>query len=234
MQVVILAGGLGTRLKALAFDGPKALVPVNGVPFVDHQLKLLADQQCSDVLICVGHLGDRIQSHVGDGAGHGVHVRYVCEKPDALLGTGGALLNALPHLESEFVVMYGDSYLPMDLKQMMRWCKASAFPAVMSVFRNRGQWDKSNVRISGEKVSFYSKTAEVGECDHIDYGLSYFRRELLAEYAHGPLPLDLGFIQRELASSGRLGAYLVQQRFYEVGTPEGISALEAYFREQKA
>ena len=233
MQVVILAGGLGTRLKTLSFDGPKALVPVRGIPFVNHQLKLLADQQCLDVLMCIGHLGDRIQSHVGYGSGYGVKVRYICESPNELLGTGGALLNALPYLESEFVLMYGDSYLPIDLRNMMRWCAASGFSAVMSVFRNMGQWDKSNVRISGEKVSFYSKTAGSGECDYIDYGLSYFRREILDEYSNCPAPLDLGFIHQQLATSGRLGAYTVQQRFYEVGTPEGIAGLEAYFAERK-
>ena len=228
MQVVILSGGLGTRLKCLDFEGPKAMVPVNGAPFVDYQLQLLARQQCFEVLMCIGYLGERIQAHVGDGSSHGMRVQYVRESPDKLLGTGGALVHALPLLDDEFVVMYGDSYLPLDMRAMMGWSQKSGLKAVMSVFRNEGQWDKSNVRVSGGKVSFYSKKAESGECDSIDYGLSYFRRDLIKSYENLPPPLDLGLIQQRLASAGDLGAYLVQERFYEVGTPEGIAALEAY------
>ena len=228
MQVVILSGGLGTRLKSLDFNGPKAMVPVRGEPFVGHQLRLLGKQGFGDVLMCIGHLGEQIEAFVGDGSAFGMHVRYVRENPKELLGTGGALVKARQLLAEEFLLIYGDSYLPADFRAMMEWSLRSEVPAVMSVFRNLGRWDKSNARVHGDRISFYSKKAEPGECDYIDYGLSYFRREVFESYAVRPLPLDLAVVQQDLCVGNRLGAFEVRERFYEVGTPEGIVQLEAY------
>jgi NDP-sugar pyrophosphorylase family protein len=229
MQVVILSGGLGTRLKALDFNGPKAMVPVCGKPFVEHQLGLLVKQGFRKVLMCTGHLGERIEAFVGDGSAFGMDVQYAREDPRQLLGTGGALVKAGRLLADEFLLMYGDSYLPADLRAMMEWSRRSNFPAVMSVFRNAGRWDKSNTRVHGDRVDFYSKKAEPGECDYIDYGLSYFKRAVFEPYAERPLPLDLAVVQQDLCVQKQLGAFEVTERFYEVGTPEGIAQLEAYF-----
>jgi NDP-sugar pyrophosphorylase family protein len=231
MQVVILSGGLGTRLKALDFNGPKALVPVRGHPFVWHQLRLLAQQGFREVLMCIGHLGEQIEAFVGDVSAFGMNVQYAREDPAQLLGTGGALVKAAQKLADEFLLIYGDSYLPTDFRAMVEWSLCSKAPAVMSVFRNAGRWDKSNARVHGDRVSFYSKKAELGECDYIDYGLSYFKKEVFEAYTLHSLPLDLAAVQQDLCAEGRLGAFEVKERFYEVGTPEGIAQLEAYFAE---
>lgn len=229
MQVVILSGGLGTRLKALGLDQPKAMVTVFHMPFVEHQLALLRKQGFTDVLMCTGHLGEQIEGFVGDGSAFGMAVQYSKEDPQSLLGTGGALIHALPKIADAFLLIYGDSYLPTNFKSMMEWSIRSGYPAVMSVYRNSGRWDKSNTRISGDRVSFYSKKAVPGECDYIDYGLSYFKRSVLEAHSGSPLPLDLSVVQEDLCTTRRLGAFVVEERFYEVGTPEGIAELEAYF-----
>jgi NDP-sugar pyrophosphorylase family protein len=232
MQVVILSGGLGTRLKTLSAHQPKAMVPVLDRPFVEHQLRLLASQQFTEVLMCIGHLGRQIEDFVGDGAAFGMNVTYSVESPTDLLGTGGALLHALPKIAPEFLLIYGDSYLPTDFKAMMQWSVHSGYPAVMSVFRNVGRWDKSNARVSGDRVSFYSKKAEAGECDFIDYGLSYFKKEVFEARSGVACPLDLAVVQQDLCSAGRLGAFQVMERFYEVGTVEGIEALSSFLSER--
>lgn len=233
MQVVILAGGLGTRLQSMAPDTPKALVPVAGRPFVEHQFELLRRNGLREVLLCVGHFGEKIVAHCGDGARFGLKVSYVQEDPKRLLGTGGALVNALPAIAPEFVTMYGDSYLPVDYQDFVAACRAQKRPAVMSVFRNGGQWDASNTRVEGERVTFYSKKAAPGECDFIDYGLTYFQRAVIEGYRHRPLPLDMATIQGDLVERGGMGAWEAPVRFYEIGKPEGLAELDVFLRERK-
>ena len=227
MQVVVLAGGLGTRLRALAPDVPKILVPVAGRPFVEHQFDLLRRSGLTRVLICTGHLGEQVAAHVGDGSRWGMDVQFVQEDPTRLLGTAGALLNAQAFLDPEFLVMYGDSYLPMDFAGFAGWFRQGRYPAAMTVFRNQGKWDPSNTRVEGDRVTYYSKKAAPGEADYIDYGLSAFRRATLERYRDEPRPLDLARVLGDLVQSNQLGAYEVRERFYEIGKPEGWKELDA-------
>lgn len=230
MQAVILAGGLGTRLRAVAPDTPKVLVPVAGHAFVEHQFALLRRSGLTRVLMCIGHFGERVKAHVGDGSRFGMKVDYAEEDPDRLLGTAGALVHALPRLEGVFLVMYGDSYLPTDYAAFARWFCQGARRAAMTVFRNEGRWDASNTRIRGDRVVFYSKKAKPGEAEFIDYGLSAYRREVMERYADRAPPLDLAQVQSDLVASGEMGAFEVHERFYEVGKPEGLAELEAVLR----
>ncbi len=227
MQVVILAGGLGTRLRSVAADIPKVLVPVAGRPFIEHQFALLRQAGFRRVLLSIGHLGDHVRAHVGDGSRWGMEVAYAEEDPARLLGTGGALVNALPLLEPSFLVMYGDSYLPVDYAAFARWFLASGRAGAMTVYRNEGKWDASNTRIADGRVVFYSKKAKPGEADYIDYGLSAFRREVIARYAAVTPPLDLAVVMGDLVTQEAMGAYEVRERFYEVGKPEGWAELDA-------
>lgn len=231
MQVVILAGGLGTRLQGVAPpDTPKVLVPVAGRPFIEHQFDLLRARGLTQVLLCVGHFGEKVQAHVGDGRRFGMQVAYAPEDPRRLLGTGGALVNALPHLAPSFLVLYGDSYLPVDYTAFARWFESAGAVAAMTVFRNEGQWDASNTRIEGERVVFYSKQARPGDADYIDYGMTAFRRSVIERYAETRPPLDLAHILSDLVQRHELGAYVVTQRFYEIGKPDGWAELDAYLR----
>ena len=226
MQVVIIAGGLGTRLKSVAPNTPKALVPVAGKPFIEHQFDLLKKHGLADVLMCVGHFADQIEKYVGDGARFGMRVKYSFEDPARLLGTGGALINALPQLHDCFFTLYGDSYLPTDYRAVARAFEAGGWKALMSVYRNEGKWDKSNVRVEGDRVVFYSKAAKPGEADCIDYGLSVYRKSVIQAYREVTLPLDLARVQEDLVVRGEMGAFVVSERFYEIGKPEGLAELD--------
>lgn len=230
MQVVILAGGLGTRLRASVPNVPKSLVPVAGKPFIEHQLGLLRSCGLLDVLICIGHQGELIEKHLGDGSEFGLRVRYSHEDAGRLLGTGGALVNALPLLGETFLVMYGDSYLPIDYRAVCDAFRRADARALMCVYRNEGRWDRSNVRMAGDKVAFYSKTAAAGEADCIDYGLMAFRRCVFEAYSTAPPPLDLASILSDIVADGDLRGFLVSERFYEIGKPEGLAELDALLR----
>ena len=211
---------------------PKALVPVAGKAFIEHQFDLLKRHGLLDVLLCVGYYADKIERHIGDGSRFGMRVDYSYEDPAQLLGTGGALINALPRLHDSFFTLYGDSYLPTDYGAIMRAFEAGGRKALMSVYRNEGKWDKSNVRVAGDRVVFYSKAAKPGEADCIDYGLSAYRKSVIQAYREVTLPLDLAPVQEDLVLRGEMGAFVVAERFYEIGKPEGLAELDRLLAKQ--
>ena len=211
MQAVVLAGGLATRLGARARDVPKYLLPICGQPFARHQLRLIADSGFDDVVICIGHLGDPIVEALGDRC-CGMRIRYA---RDAEQGTAGALWNARAMLDDAFVLTYGDSYLPFDYASPLRDLTSSG---TMALFRNDGAWDTSNVKRDGDRVIQFGGDG----CDHIDYGATALRREALRDVR------DLSALFADLVRRRELRAVDAPERFYEIGSPQGIADLEAY------
>lgn len=211
---------------------PKAMLEVGGRPFVDWQLEKLAACGYDDVVMCIAHLGDVIEAHVGDGARFGVRVRWSSEGPN-LLGTAGALRVALPMLEPTFLVTYGDSYLPFDYAEPLRMLDAhpsSDCMGVMSVFANGGKWDASNVETDGVRVLRYEKGGTDAKLDHIDYGAIALRRDVIASLPLGE-PAGLEKIQHDLAAQKLLRACVARERFFEIGSPEGLATLDAFLAE---
>lgn len=230
-QVVILAGGIGSRLRDVSAGRPKILVPVAGRPFVEWQFDLLRRSGVRDVLLCVGHAAGQIEAHVGDGTRFGIQVHFSRENPAALLGTGGALVNALPMLAARFLVLYGDSYLPIDYQKFSGAFTACGLPAMMSVFRNEGRWDHSNVRVERGRVTLYDKHALPGEADCIDYGLIGMTRRVIEEHTKDTMPLDLATVLGNLVRRGDVAAWVAPCRFYEIGRPEGLAELSRHLAE---
>jgi MurNAc alpha-1-phosphate uridylyltransferase len=229
MQAVVLAGGLATRMRPHTLTVPKSLLPVAGRPFVDWQLERLVAAGLPDVVMCVAHLGEQIRAHVGDGAALGARVAWSEEGP-TLLGTAGALRGALPLLHESFLVTYGDSYLPFDYAEPLRVLRSHAdCDGVMAVFKNEGRWDPSNVVTDGAWVLRYEKNARDAAFDHIDYGATALRRDVIAGLPLGE-PAGLDALQRDLAARKRLRASLAHERFFEIGSPEGLAELDRHLR----
>jgi NDP-sugar pyrophosphorylase family protein len=226
MQAVILAGGLATRLGALTEATPKSLLLVAGRAFIDWQLERLARCGILRVVLCIGHLGERIREHVGDGRNSGLAVDY-CEDGPVLRGTAGALRRALPLLDPEFLVTYGDSYLTFDYAALLG--DLVAHPDAlgsMSVYRNQGRYDASNTEVRGEWVVRYHKGESDPALDHIDYGALALRREVVVSLAEDHRG-SLAELQTELAARGLLRAFRVSERFYEIGSESGLRELAA-------
>ena len=225
-ECVILAGGVATRLGAQAGNLPKALVPVAGRPFADHQLTWLAEQGIGDVVYCIGYRGDQIREYVGDGDRWGLKVTYVDEGAN-LRGTGGALRLAYDEgvLAERYAVLYGDSYLRVDLSRVHEAFRAAGQPALMTVLRNESRWDRSNADFDGSSVIRYSKTE--GDFEWIDYGLSILTRGIAGEIPSDE-PADLAEVFTRLSREGRLAGLEVAERFYEIGSPEGLAELERF------
>jgi NDP-sugar pyrophosphorylase family protein len=232
LQCVILAGGLGTRMRPLTEAVPKALIPVLGIPFADWQLGLLAEQGISRVVYCVGYRGEMLRDHVGDGSRFGVSVRWSDDGPN-LLGTAGAIRLAVDRgvLDDAFFVLYGDSYLPASVRRVEEAWRRSGAPALMTVLRNEERWDRSNCIYRDGRVVLYDKSRpedRLAEMRWIDYGLSVFTRAAFAERVPSGAVADLGDVQHDLSLSGQLAGLEVQERFYEAGSAAGLRDLESY------
>ncbi len=236
LTVAILAGGLATRLRPVTETVPKSLLEVNGGPFVAHQLRLLQSKGIRRVVLCVGHLGELIQSAVGDGSTLGLQVDYSFDGP-ALLGTAGAIRKALPKLGESFFVMYGDSYLPCDYAAIARKFESAGVLGMMTVFRNEGKWDTSNVefeagQLGGGKILAYSKTNRTARMRYIDYGLGAFRAEAFQDLPAGKAS-DLTELYANLLRRGQLVAFEVHERFYEIGSPAGLQEAAEFLAAQR-
>ncbi len=224
--VAILAGGLATRLRPVTETIPKALLEVAGEPFIVHQLRLLQAAGFRRLVLCVGFLGEKIEQFLGDGRGFGLEVSYSYDG-DKLKGTGGALLQASSLLGPRFVVLYGDSYLPIDYASVVAAFQKSLRPALMAVFRNEGRWDTSNVSFEGGSVRAYSKTVRRPEMNYIDYGLAVLQTEVLRPFREAA-NFDLADVYAQLASAGDLAGFEVDRRFYEIGSREGLQELDRH------
>ena len=220
LPVAILAGGLAKRLRPLTGRMPKSLIDVAGQPFIVHQLNLLRRNGLKDVVLCVGYLGEQIQKEVGDGHRWGLRVTYVFDGPK-LLGTGGALRRALPALGDAFFVLYGDSYLECDYLAIERAFYEGGLLGLMTVFKNMNQWDKSNIVFANGRIMRYNKQNCTPEMKYIDYGLGILRVAALKEYP-SDAPFDLVKVYQDLLARDQLAGFEVKERFYEIGSPEGL------------
>ena len=226
MPVVILAGGLATRLRPLTTAVPKAMLAVHGRPFLLYQLELLRAAGLRQIVLCTGHLGEQIVEYFGDGRKFGVSLAY-SRDGQQLLGTGGALRKATPLLGEEFLVMYGDAYLMSDYAAIQRAFRACRQPGLMVVYRNKDQYDRSNVVLGDGRVTFYSKTEQRPGMVYIDAGVSIFRKSVVELIPPGSLA-SLESLHQLLIARGQLAAFETEQRFYEIGSLSGLKEFEHF------
>lgn len=227
LPVVILAGGLGTRLGPLTKNTPKSMIDVNGEPFIAHQLRMFQKQGIKQVAICTGYLGGQIKDYVGDGSRFDLFVMYSSDWPQQL-GTAGAIRKLLEKtLVTSFAVMYGDSYLPCSFKKIqadyMRCNKSS----LMTIMHNDNKWDASNVEYADGEIKAYDKGNS--NLRYIDFGLGMFHREVFTELPQNKV-CDLSDVYRSLLLYGQLAAHVVKERFYEIGSPKGLAEFRRYMK----
>lgn len=223
--IAVIAGGLATRMRPLTEKVPKSMLTVAGEPFIAHQLRLFRREGISHVVLCVGHHGEMLEEFVGDGRDFGLHVEF-SRDGEKLLGTGGAICNALPRLGKRFLVIYGDSYLDIPFAPVVRHFESAGLPALMTVLHNEGKWDTSNVEFAHGRIIAYSKQP-TSQMKHIDYGLSMLGAEVFDGHPQGAA-FDLGALYRDLVERGLMAGFEVTERFYEIGSPTGLAETDAY------
>jgi NDP-sugar pyrophosphorylase family protein len=228
--MAILAGGLATRLRPITGQTPKVLIDVAGRPFAEQQLLLLREHGLERVVFLVGHMGELVRETIGDGRRFGLDVDYVFDGP-RLLGTGGALRQALPRLGEAFFVMYGDSYLECDFRAVASAFEESRRAGLMTVYRNENAFDRSNVLMRAGQIVRYDKQGRTPDMRHIDYGLGVLHARAFAGYPDGEA-FDLVRVYQDLLARGELAAFEVATRFYEIGSPEGLEETRAHLAER--
>jgi MurNAc alpha-1-phosphate uridylyltransferase len=220
-MLALLAGGRATRMYPATLQIAKSMLPVAGEPFLGHQLRMLAAQGLREVVICCGHLEEQLRAYAGDGSRWGCSVQYSPDG-DTPLGTGGALRRALPLLGERFLVMYGDSYLPVSLAAVWQAFEQAGKRGLMTLHRNQGRWDTSNVLFKKEEIVRYDKQKQSLEMNHIDYGLSCLHRHAFDGWPEG-CRFDLADLLQDLLAKGQLAGYEVRERFYEIGSAAGYA-----------
>lgn len=221
MQMVILAGGLATRLLPLTLNLPKSMLKINGRPFLEYQLELLKEYEIRDILLCIGYRGQLIRDYFGNGEKFGVNLSYSFDG-EKLKGTAGALKKAYKLLDENFFLMYGDSYLPYDYQKIEEFFKRRELLSLMVVYKNQNRFDKSNVLIEEGLVKFYDKTPKGENLEFIDAGLSILKKEVLNIVPEDE-PYDLEDLYKILISEEEMVAFEVKQRFYQIGSIEGLN-----------
>jgi NDP-sugar pyrophosphorylase family protein len=220
MQIVVLAGGPGTRLRPLTEEMPKSMIPVKDKPFLQYQIELFKRNGIRDIVLCAGYLAEKIMDCFGDGSKFGVKIRYSVEA-DALLGTAGALKRAESLLNEVFFLTYGDAYLMLDYADIMTYFKRSDKLGLMVVYKNLNRFDKSNVVVEDGYVKVYDKRRQTPDMVYIDYGVSVLRKGSLALIPPNVV-MDLQEFYRTLIERMELLAYETYSRFYEIGSFRGL------------
>ncbi len=229
VQVVVLMGGLGTRLKEHTKQCPKSLVKVGSRPFFDYELDLLKQWGFRRFLFLIGYQADMIEEYYGDGSAQGISIEY-CMDGEKLLGTGGAIRHALPYLDEDFLLIYGDSFMDINYEESVyRYFKGKekGQAALMTVLQNHDRFDKSNVILKDGEIVLYDKHHTVPEMDYIDYGVCMYERALFESY-EADTAFDIAEIQTRLSKEGKLAAHIVTKRFYEIGSPESLKEFTDY------
>lgn len=231
MQVVVLMGGLGTRLKEYTKECPKPLVEVEGRPFFDYSLKLLIHHGFRKFLFLIGYRAEMIEEYYGDGSSLGISITY-CYDGKELLGTGGAVRRAYDLLEDDFLLMYGDSFMDIDYEETLyRYFegKSRGMQALMTVLKNGNRFDKSNVIMDGTEIKLYDKINMTPEMDYIDYGVCVYEKKLFDDF-EPDVKFDIAILQNRLSLDKKIAAHIVTKRFYEIGSPESLNEFREYVK----
>jgi NDP-sugar pyrophosphorylase family protein len=228
MQIVILCGGLATRLSHLTKYTPKSMVDIEGKTFLEYQIENLKKQSIKDIVLCVGHLSEKIEEYFGNGEKLDVNIKYSYDK-EKLLGAIGALKNAEPLLKDTFFIMYGDSYINVDFHKVRDYFMLHDKPALMVVYKNQDKYDRSNLIIQDNMVVGYGEKERTRDMIYIDYGTSILRKKVLENVPVDTLYSTEQFFS-DLVKKRELMAFEVQERFYHIGDLEALEEFRSHIR----
>lgn len=231
LTVAILSGGKATRLYPITKEIPKAMLELAGKPFIFHQLEMLKCSGVGRVVVCAGHFGQILEDYIRAENNFGLTVDFSFDG-DKLLGTAGAIKKALPLLGNSFAVMYGDSYLTEDFRPIADFFVSSGKKGLMTVFKNEGKWDVSNIVYTDGKILKYDKKQITPEMKYIDYGLLFFKPAAFSKIIDGQV-YDLADLCVDLINEDQMAGYEVKQRFYEIGSFKGLEETKQYLENRR-
>lgn len=223
--VAILGGGFATRLYPLTHTRPKSLIEVAGKPFLGWQLELLRNHGVNRVVLCLGHHSELIKDYI---ATRDFDLEVIISEDGVNpLGTGGAILKAIPVLGEQFMVLNGDSFLEIDYSKVCSTFTESKKKGLMTLYKNQNELEKSNVEYLDGKVVKYIKGGDLDTLEYIDFGLSVFSASVFSHFKRD-IAFDLSSVYENLISIGELASYVTTKRFFEIGSHEGLRDTTAY------
>lgn len=230
LKAIILAGGRGIRLRPLTDAIPKPMVEIRGRPFLEYQLEQLKKYSITQILICAGYRKEKIIDYFGDGSRFNLKIEYSLE--DDFLGTAGALKRAVNYLPEEFILLYGDSYLPIDYAELINfWFQSNLdFSGLVVCYENKIKITENNIYLDKKGiVREYHKRTPDKKMNYVEAGVLILKKEVLEIISQGEKISLEEEIFPILIKQKRLKGYPTAQRFYDIGTLKGLSELEGYF-----
>ena len=228
ITAVVLAGGLGTRLRSVVADRPKVLAEVCGRPFITYLLDVLATSDVAEVVLATGHLAEQIEEALGK-TYKGMQLRYSCERER--LGTGGAVRLGLPKISNELVLaMNGDSFCEINLKAFIRDHEASPYPVSMAVRKVEDTARYGCVQFTEKKrvEIFAEKESEFAGEGWINAGMYLFPKHVIADIPEGREVSMEREVLPGLLKEG-VGAFPCDGRFIDIGLPETLEQAQTFF-----
>ncbi len=219
MKTVILAGGLGTRLRPITYDYPKPMLPIRGKPFVEYLMNHLKSQGITEIILCLHYMADKFFEYFGDGTKFGLKITYSVE--EAPLGTAGAIKNVENFLDETFVVLNGDTYVNLNFQKMLgfhRDNKALGTIALMRV-KNPARYGSVDVCTDWRVIGFSEKTRVHN--GYINVGAYIFRDKILDFIPKNEkISLEKEVLPNLLKNEERIYGFLTEGYFIDIGVLE--------------
>ena len=197
------------------------MLTFNDKPFLYYIVNLLSKQDIKDIVLCIGYLGEKVKDFFGDGKKLGVSIKYSVESRQ-LLGTGGALRHAHHLMEEYFLVLNGDTYLPVNYPEVEQEHRKLGRKAMMVVYTNEMNTGvKHNVALgSDQMVIGYDKEGTAPDLKYAEAGAVILQREALDFIPEGEKISFEDGIYQPLIAQREMAAHITGQQFYDIGTPE--------------
>lgn len=228
IPVVVLAGGLGSRLGRLTEKIPKALIKIHNKTFLEWQIEYFIKQKVKKLIICTGYKHSLIENLLKKKIFLKNVEIYFSYDGDQLLGTGGAIKKAVKKIDGSFFVVYGDSYLQCDLNKIYENYKQNKSISLMGIYKNNDKFDKSNVKLKKNRKIIYNKDIKTLDFNYIDYGISIMNSRQFINYKKKIF--DLSTIQKNLSKQNKLRGYIIKKRFFEIGSVNGIKEFSKFIK----
>ena len=225
--VIILAGGKGKRIKKFTKKEPKPLLKILGKPFIEYQINFLKKQDFKKIIISIGHYGDQIINYFNKNRIKKVNITFSQDGKE-LLGTGGAIKKIFKKYKGSFIILYGDSFLPIDFSKIIEAFEASNKDVLLTVYKNNNKYDKSNVKILNKKI-YYNKNYKDKDMNYIDYGVSVINSAVIKKYHFGKI-FDLSDLFNKLCIDDKMDYKIIKKRFYEIGSYKGINEFKSFIK----
>ena len=224
-DVFILCGGQGTRFRAVREDIPKALAPINGVPFLDLLLNNLIAQGCQRIILGTGYLSEQIEFHVK----HRSDAEYLISREEMPLGTGGSIRHALPFCRSEQVlVLNGDSYIAFSVKSLLDFHQTRQADVTVLLSSTTNGKDYGNVELEdNQQITSFQEKPKNLNTQLINAGVYCLQKELIQNQLEGLASLEKDWFPQWILN-GRVFGMVIPDPFYDIGTIERFELAQQY------